>query len=193
MFRGNHQARVDEKGRLKLPAKFKRVIDKKYGKQFYIISLDENVSKVYPLEEWEQIEQKLASPSSSNPTKKELLDRVRYDGYRVEMDGRGRLLIPQLLGEWGQTLDYLALMGHKELLHKLVQIMGPVAVRGNKTHLSVRNLGEIEEQQRGFGPDAPVFAPLKPRPHLRSGAIALPEPTHADDTFTEIKAIRISK
>jgi two-component system cell cycle response regulator len=41
--------------------------------------------------------------------------------------------------------------------------------------------------------DASVLAPLKPKPHLRSGAIALPEPTHPDDAFTEIKAIRISK
>ncbi|HEV8524172.1 MAG TPA: division/cell wall cluster transcriptional repressor MraZ, partial [Terriglobales bacterium] len=41
MFRGNHPTRVDEKGRLKVPAEFKRVIDEKYaGNEFYITSLD---------------------------------------------------------------------------------------------------------------------------------------------------------
>ena len=90
MFRGNHPTRVDEKGRLKVPAEFKRVIDEKYGQQFYITSLDGKVAQVYPFEEWERIEQKLAGLSTFNPTKKKFLDRVNYWGQQVEMDGQGR-------------------------------------------------------------------------------------------------------
>ncbi|MGC2477946.1 MAG: division/cell wall cluster transcriptional repressor MraZ [Candidatus Sulfotelmatobacter sp.] len=121
MFRGNHPTRVDEKGRLKVPAEFKRVIDEKYGLQFYITSLDGRVAQVYPFEEWERIEQKLAGLSSFNPTKKKFLDRTNYYGQQVEMDGQGRLLLPQLLRESGQ-------------------IKGEVAVLGNLTYLVVRNL-----------------------------------------------------
>jgi MraZ protein len=121
MFRGNHPTRVDEKGRLKIPAEFKRVIDEKYGQQFYITSLDGKVAQVYPFEEWERIEQKLAGLSSFNPTKKKFLDRTNYYGQQVEMDGQGRLLLPQLLRESGQ-------------------IKGEVAVLGNLTFLTVRNL-----------------------------------------------------
>jgi MraZ protein len=132
MFRGNHPTRVDEKGRLKVPAEFKRVIDEKYGQQFYITSLDGRVAQVYPFEEWERIEQKLAGLSSFNPTKKKFLDRTNYYGQQVEMDGQGRLLLPQLLRETGQ-------------------IKGEVAVLGNLTYLVVRNLElfkkEIEEQK----------------------------------------------
>src|ERR1035438_1490679 len=91
MFRGNHPTRVDEKGRLKVPAEFKRVIDEKYGTQFYITSLDGKVAQLYPFEEWERIEQKLAGLSNFNPTKKKFLDRVNYYGQQVEMDGQGRL------------------------------------------------------------------------------------------------------
>ena len=131
MFRGNHPARVDEKGRLKVPAEFKRVIDEKYGNQFYITSLDGKVAQVYPFEEWERIEQKLASLSTFNPTKKKFLNRTNYYGQVVEMDGQGRLLIPQILRE-------------------SAQIRGEVAVLGNLTYLEVRNLEafrkEIEEQ-----------------------------------------------
>ena len=36
MFRGNNPTRVDEKGRLKLPAEFKRQVEEEYGPQFYI-------------------------------------------------------------------------------------------------------------------------------------------------------------
>jgi transcriptional regulator MraZ len=121
MFRGNHPTRVDEKGRLKVPAEFKRVIDEKYGQQFYITSLDGKVAQVYPFEEWERIEQKLAGLSSFNPTKKKFLDRTNYYGQQVEIDGQGRLLLPQLLRESGQ-------------------IKGEVAVLGNLTYLVVRNL-----------------------------------------------------
>jgi MraZ protein len=68
MFRGNHPTRVDDKGRLKVPAEFKRVIDEKYALRFYITSLDGTVAQIYPFEEWERIEQKLASLSTFNPT-----------------------------------------------------------------------------------------------------------------------------
>ena len=101
MFRGNHPTRVDEKGRLKIPAEFKRVIDEKYGQQFYITSLDGTVAQVYPFEEWEQIEQKLAGLSTFNPTKKSFLTATNYYGQEVEMDGQGRLLLPQLLRRCG--------------------------------------------------------------------------------------------
>jgi MraZ protein len=131
MFRGNHPTRVDEKGRLKVPAEFKRVIDEKYAQRFYITSLDGTVAQIYPFEEWERIEAKLASLSTFNPTKKKFLNRVNYYGQVVEIDGQGRLLIPQILRE-------------------SAQIRGEVAVTGNLTYLEVRNLEafrkEIEEQ-----------------------------------------------
>jgi MraZ protein len=127
MFRGNHPTRVDEKGRLKVPAEFKRVIDEKYAQKFYITSLDGVVAQVYPFEEWERIEQKLASLSTFNPTKKKFLNRVNYYGQVVEMDGQGRLLIPQILRE-------------------SAQIRGEVAVLGNLTYLEVRNLEALDQE-----------------------------------------------
>jgi MraZ protein len=127
MFRGNHPTRVDEKGRLKVPAEFKRVIDEKYNTQFYITSVDGKVAEIYPFEEWERIEQKLAGLSNYNPTKKKFLDRVNYWGQQVEMDGQGRLLIPQLLRD-------------------AAQIKGEVAVTGNLNRLLVRNLESYRKQ-----------------------------------------------
>jgi MraZ protein len=127
MFRGNHPTRVDEKGRLKVPAEYKRVIDEKYAQKFYITSLDGVVAQVYPFEEWERIEQKLASLSTFNPTKKKFLTRANYYGQVVEMDGQGRLLIPQILRE-------------------SAQIRGEVAVLGNLTYLEVRNMEALDRE-----------------------------------------------
>ena len=127
MFRGNHPTRVDEKGRLKVPAEFKRVIDEKYAQKFYITSQDGIVAQVYPFEEWERIEQKLAALSTFNPTRKKFLTRTNYYGQVVEMDGQGRLLIPQIL---------------REAAH----LRGEVAVLGQLTYLEVRNLEALEKE-----------------------------------------------
>jgi MraZ protein len=112
MFRGNYPTRVDEKGRLKVPADFKRVVEEKYGAQFYITSVDGKVAQIYPFEEWERIEQKLASLSNFNPTKKRFLTRTNYYGQVVEMDGQGRLLLPQLLRESAGLKGEVAVMGY---------------------------------------------------------------------------------
>ena len=136
MFRGGHPTRVDEKGRLKVPAEFKRVVDEKYAVRFYITSLDGHVAQIYPFEEWERIEQKLAGLSTFNPTKKKFLDRVNYYGQAVEMDSQGRLLIPQLLRD-------------------AAQIKGEVAVLGNLTYLVVRNIEVFRKEiaETPFTPD----------------------------------------
>jgi MraZ protein len=112
MFRGNHPTRVDEKGRLKVPAEFKRVIDEKYSTQFYITSLDGQSAQIYPFEEWERIEQKLAGLSTFNPTKKKFLTRTNYWGQVAEMDNQGRLLLPQLLRDSAQLKGEVAVMGY---------------------------------------------------------------------------------
>jgi transcriptional regulator MraZ len=127
MFRGNYPTRVDEKGRLKIPAEFKRLIDEKYGAQFYITSRDGKVAEVYPFEEWQRIEEKLARLSNFNPAKKKLLSRTNYYGQVVEMDGQGRVLIPQLLRD-------------------AAEIKGEVAVLGNLSYIEIRNMEQFRKE-----------------------------------------------
>ena len=131
MFRGNHPTRIDDKGRLKVPADFKREIEEKFSsQQFYVTSIDGKRALLYQMEEWERFEQKLAALPSLNPTKQKLLNRTNYYGQAVEMDGQGRLTIPGLLRE-------------------AAEIKGEVAVMGFLTYLEVRNMeqlkGEIEQ------------------------------------------------
>jgi len=127
MFRGNHPTRIDEKGRLKVPAEFKRLIDEKYSLQFYITSVDGQRAQVYPFEEWQRIEEKLARLSNFNPTKKKLLNRTNYYGQVVEMNAQGRVLIPTIL-------------------RQAAQLRGEVAVLGNLTYLEVRNMEAFRKE-----------------------------------------------
>jgi len=91
MFRGNHPTRVDEKGRLKLPAEFKRRVDEVYGPLFYITSMDGKRAQVYPLKEWEAIESSLQKMSPMDPIRRKFQDVTNFYGQMAEMDAQGLL------------------------------------------------------------------------------------------------------
>ena len=115
MFRGNIPARVDEKGRLKLPADFKRWFDDVYGPQFYITSKDGESAEIWPLKEWEKVEELLALAPSSG-AKQRFLNVTNYYGQVVEMDSQGRLLLPQLLREKANLKGDVAVLGQNKKL-----------------------------------------------------------------------------
>jgi MraZ protein len=119
MLRGNIPAKVDEKGRLKIPAAFLEEL-KAYGDQFYVTSETGETARIYPMKVWEEIEAKLSRLSSHNRTKEKFLLWTNYYGQAVEIDGQGRILIPPVLRE-------AALM------------KGDVDVNGNLTYVEVRN------------------------------------------------------
>ncbi|MGH9471422.1 MAG: division/cell wall cluster transcriptional repressor MraZ [Terriglobales bacterium] len=117
MLRGNYPARVDEKGRLKLPTEFRARLDEvNPGHQFYITSFDGKSARVYPLSEWERIEQRLAALPSLHPTKQKLLSRTNYYGQVVEMDGQGRVLMPSVLRDSAEMRGDVAVLGYLQHL-----------------------------------------------------------------------------
>lgn len=93
MLRGNHSARIDDKGRLKVPSAFRSLIEEKYGSQLFVTSTDGESVRVYPLPVWQEIEARLAAMPSTNPARRRFLDRVNYYGQIAEIDGQGRVLI----------------------------------------------------------------------------------------------------
>src|SRR3990172_5701429 len=99
MLRGNYPARIDEKGRLKIPVPFKEELEQSYGETFYITSHDGQYARIYPFEEWTRIEEKLARNASFNKTRRKFLDRANYYGQTVQWDKQGRVLIPAVLRE----------------------------------------------------------------------------------------------
>ncbi len=98
MLRGNSPARVDEKGRLKIPAQFKQVLDESYENKFFVTSLDGQYVRIYPLEEWTKVEEKVKG-STFNETRRKFMLKVNYFGGMAEMDNQGRILIPPVLRE----------------------------------------------------------------------------------------------
>ncbi len=111
MLRGNNPAKVDEKGRLKIPAAFLEEL-KGYGDQFYVTSETGEFARIFPMKVWEEIEGKLAGLSSHNRTKQKFLTWTNYYGQAVEIDGQGRILIPPVLREAAVMKGDVDVMGH---------------------------------------------------------------------------------
>jgi MraZ protein len=127
MLRGNYRAKVDEKGRLKVPAAFLESL-KEYGAEFYVTSDNGDYVRIYPMKVWHEIEEKLARLSSHNRTKQKFLTRANYFGQVVEIDRQGRVLIPPVLREAAQmqgevdvlgNLNYLEVWNHARFLENL--------------------------------------------------------------------------
>lgn len=117
MLRGSHPAKVDEKGRLKLPSNFRAKIEEEYGTTFYITaSLELDSAQLYPLPIWEEIERKLASLPTTNPSVDKFIDITGYYGAEVSLDNQGRILIPQRLREAVQIRDEVNVMGKVRFL-----------------------------------------------------------------------------
>jgi transcriptional regulator MraZ len=126
-LRGNYPAKVDEKGRLKIPASFLEEL-KEFGNLFYITSPNGETARIYPMKVWNEIEDKLAKLPSTNKAKRKFLLRTSYFGQVVELDGQGRVLMPSVLREKAQTkgdvavlgaLDYLEVMNNARVLEHM--------------------------------------------------------------------------
>lgn len=117
MLRGSHHAKVDEKGRLKLPSDFRSKIEEEYGTKFFITaSLELDSANLYPLPVWEEIEHKVASQPMTNSSIDTFMDITGYYGAEVTMDSQGRILIPQRLREAVQIRDDVNVMGKMRFL-----------------------------------------------------------------------------
>ena len=128
MFRGNAPARIDDKGRLKVPNAFRSLLENKYGRELFLTSLTGEYVRVYPMPVWLEIEEKLGQVPSTHPAKLRYLDRVNYFGQVAELDVQGRVIIPVRLREsatmngdvdvLGQY-NYLDVWNHDRFLTKL--------------------------------------------------------------------------
>ncbi len=126
MFRGSQQAKVDEKGRLKLPSDFKKLVDAQNVTQFYITSMDGKIAEIWPLPEWEKREKQMNGSSTMEDAVQTYLDWTSHYGSQVEIDSQARLLLPQRLRE-DAKLD------------------AEVEVVGKLTYLEVKNEDSVKQ------------------------------------------------
>jgi MraZ protein len=99
VLRGSTSARIDDKGRLKVPNAFRRLVEQKHGREVFLTSLTGEYVRIYPMPVWLELEERLAGMPSTHPAKLRFLDRVNYYGSDGELDSQGRVIIPARLRE----------------------------------------------------------------------------------------------
>lgn len=128
MLRGNQAAKIDEKGRLKIPNAFRALMEERHGAELFVTSLTGESVRIYPMPVWMALEEKLATAPSSNPSRQRFLDRVNYYGKVAEFDNQGRVLVhPRLRDSAGMAgdvdvfgqYDHLEVWNHERFLAKL--------------------------------------------------------------------------
>ena len=111
-LRGTATTRIDDKGRLKLPAMHRSVIEARYGPLLWITSFDRGQSvRVYPMPVWEEIELRLKDLGSLNRTRTRFLALANEFGQQVELDTQGRVVINQRLRQQAQISGDVVAIG----------------------------------------------------------------------------------
>jgi MraZ protein len=103
MFRGHYAHTVDDKGRVAIPARFRealsglqeeRLVVTKYGLR------GRRCLDVYPLAAWRQLEVRLLAKKRFDPALASFRNYYVSGAHECEIDGQGRIVIPQLLREY---------------------------------------------------------------------------------------------
>ena len=116
MLRGNSPAKIDEKGRLKVPSGFRTAIQKDHGSELFVTSLSGQSVRIYPMPVWSEIETRLSKMPSTHPARQKFLDRVNFYGQMAEFDVQGRVLIQQRLRDSAQMTGEVDVLGQQNFL-----------------------------------------------------------------------------
>jgi MraZ protein len=124
MLIGSYSARLDNSGRLKIPEKFREILEESYGKDVFITSLSDEAVQIYPLSVWEEMT-RVANEGALHlrPDVRRFLLRVNLKGSRHEIDAKGRVLINQSLREKARLnteVEVIGLNNHLEIWNKEV-------------------------------------------------------------------------
>jgi MraZ protein len=113
---GHAPAKVDDKGRLKIPAEFRKIIEQKYGPDCFITSTDGQRALIYPIPVWYDYQGRLSKVPSASVAKTKLLERLNYFGQTGTMDTQGRVLIPTVLRNVAAIADDVVVIGNNDHL-----------------------------------------------------------------------------
>ena len=115
-FRGSYIAKIDDRGRIKIPAQYLSALEQGFGKDVYLTSINGDHVLFYPMLVWEEIERKIARIPMRDPDLEEYISRISFWGNETEIDPKGRILIPSALRESSKLDNELLILGKIDYL-----------------------------------------------------------------------------
>jgi MraZ protein len=116
VFRGNHTAKIDDKGRLKIPNAFRSLIEAQFGAELFVTSVTGEEVRIYPMPVWIALEERLGRMPSTHPARLRFFDRVNYFGQTAEIDAQGRVVLPTRLRESASMSGEVDVLGQYDHL-----------------------------------------------------------------------------
>lgn len=112
MFRGISAIHIDDKGRLAIPTRYRgRLQAEANGELILTIDTEAQCLLLYPLFEWERIEQKIEALPSFNAVARRIQRLLIGHATEVELDSHGRILLPTPLREYALLKKDVQLVG----------------------------------------------------------------------------------
>ena len=72
-FRGSYLLKIDDKGRIKVPARYHSIFETQFGMELYLTSLNGDRIMVYPLKVWERLEETIEKMRVRTPEVEEFI------------------------------------------------------------------------------------------------------------------------
>lgn len=95
--RGTLSGRVDEKGRLKLPAAVAQYLESLGERKVFVTTLNITTALIYPMSRWRETERVLEEPGEDAQDRADVAMVANHYGEEAEVDAQGRVLIPTTL------------------------------------------------------------------------------------------------
>lgn len=118
MFRGISSINLDDKGRLAIPTRYRDELQDCCERQLVVtVAVNEQCGGengclwLYPLPEWEKLEQTIIKLPTLNQTAGKLKRFLIGNASECEMDGQGRLLLPEKLRKFANMDKKIVLVG----------------------------------------------------------------------------------
>ena len=122
--RGMFGCRLDDKGRLKLPAEFQHFLESLQEKQLFVTSLDRRIAQIYPIAVWRENERFFENYRENPQAAQDIAFNANDLGADAEMDSQGRVLFNTTLRSeldlQSQQLHLYAYRGHIRVLTEAI-------------------------------------------------------------------------
>jgi MraZ protein len=121
---GMYPARVDDKGRLKLPVGFQEYFAGLPEKKLFVTSLDRRIGQIYPIANWREAKKFLYGQTENSKPARRIAFNAQDLGADSEMDNQGRVLLPpemrRELGIENQSVRLFHYKGRIEILSETI-------------------------------------------------------------------------
>jgi len=144
--RGTLSARVDEKGRLKLPAAMAQYLEAIGERQVFVTTLNLQTALIYPISVWRETEKMLQEAGEDADVRADVAFVANHYGEGVEMDAQGRVLMPTTLRrDLELEKDDVSLLFYKQRIEVFGSKVYAERLRAAKTNLAEK-VGALQKK-----------------------------------------------